>query len=107
MSAKSSTTSAAGTGTSTLASLEPGVQFPNTTTIISSFTGKPIFTGSCTEPQFALITQGIGGMFLEYPLVGCSNLFPDCCPFDIRVGGQLKVCPADYHTISKTGCCPS
>ncbi|MDI1491903.1 MAG: hypothetical protein OHK93_003114 [Ramalina farinacea] len=65
MSAKSSITSAAGTGTSTVASLEPGVQFPNTTTIISSYTGKPIFTGSCTEPQFALITEGVGGMFLE------------------------------------------
>lgn len=89
---------------STVGSIQPGVVLSATTSTIVSFTGRPLLTGSCTTPQFALMTVGSG--FLEYPWLGCSNLFPDCCPFDLRVGGQLSVCPADYTTTG-TGCCPS
>ncbi|KAL9101692.1 MAG: hypothetical protein Q9163_003078 [Psora crenata] len=94
-----------GPRTSTVASIEPGIQLPTTSTL-ATFTGKSILTGSCTQPQFALVTMSNGGNFLEYPWLGCSYLFPDCCPFDLRVGGQLSVCPADYTTTSG-GCCPS
>ncbi|KAL9629170.1 MAG: hypothetical protein Q9164_006991, partial [Protoblastenia rupestris] len=96
---------AGGPKTSTVASIQPGIQLPATSTV-ATFTAKSIFTGSCTQPQFALVTMDNGGNFLEYPWVGCSYLFPDCCPFDLRVGGQLSVCPADYITTSG-GCCPS
>ena len=85
-------------------SIQPGVVLPSATTIVS-YSGRSLFTGTCTSPQFALVTQG--NVFLEYPWVGCSNLYPDCCPFDLRQGGLLSVCPADYTTVSKTGCCPS
>ncbi|KAL9124631.1 MAG: hypothetical protein Q9217_006051 [Psora testacea] len=94
-----------GPKTSTVASIQPGVQLPTTSTI-ATFAGKSVLTGSCTQPQFALVTMGNGGNFLEYPWLGCSYLFPECCPFDLRVGGQLSVCPADYTTTSG-GCCPS
>ncbi|KAG8530925.1 uncharacterized protein KY384_004282 [Bacidia gigantensis] len=77
-----------GSAVSTVGSIEPGVLLPTTSTI-ATFAGRSLLTGSCTSPQFALVTTGDGG-FLEYPVIGCSNLSPDCCPFDLRVGGQLS-----------------
>ncbi|KAL8720147.1 MAG: hypothetical protein Q9225_002962 [Loekoesia sp. 1 TL-2023] len=47
-----------------------------------------------------------GGGVLEYPWAGCSNDRPGCCPFDIKVGGLLSVCPKDYTTTSDA-CCPT
>lgn len=72
---------------------------------VAKFTGGLLLQGSCTIPQFASVTIDGGGI-LEYPWLGCSNLDPGCCPFDISVGGLLSVCPKDYFTTSGA-CCPS
>ncbi|KAI4108078.1 MAG: hypothetical protein LQ339_002350 [Xanthoria mediterranea] len=72
---------------------------------LAMFTGRPLFTGTCTTPEFAMVTLNGGGV-LEYPWAGCSSNRPACCPFDINVGGYLSVCPSDYTTTS-SACCPS
>lgn len=72
---------------------------------VATFAGNALFTGSCTSPEYAMVTMDGGGV-LEYPWAGCSNDRPDCCPFDIKVGGLLSVCPKDYTTTSNA-CCPS
>ncbi|KAL8649742.1 MAG: hypothetical protein Q9226_005449, partial [Calogaya cf. arnoldii] len=72
---------------------------------IAAFTGRPLFTGTCTSPEFAMVTMNGGGV-LEYPWAGCSYNRPGCCPFDVNVGGSLSVCPSDYITTSNA-CCPS
>lgn len=78
---------------------------PPTSGPVVTFTGRAIFTGSCTTPEYAMVTQAGGGL-LEYPWVGCSNDRLACCAFDIHVGGMLSVCPRDYTTTSNA-CCPS
>ena len=72
---------------------------------VATFTGRALFTGTCTSPEYAMVTMDGGGV-LEYPWAGCSNDRPGCCPFDIKVGGLLNVCPSDYTTTSGA-CCPS
>ncbi|KAI4240114.1 MAG: hypothetical protein L6R40_005353 [Gallowayella cf. fulva] len=72
---------------------------------VAVFTGRPLFTGTCTTPQFAMVTMNGGGV-LEYPWAGCSYDRPGCCPFDVNIGGSLSVCPSDYTTTSNA-CCPS
>ena len=76
-----------------------------TTGPVATFTGKSLLTGTCTMPQIAAITQDAGNV-IEYPWVGCSTEDPDCCPFDVNVGGRLSICPHDYFTTSKA-CCPT
>ena len=80
---------------------------PSVATIgpVAPFTGKPLLTGTCTVPQVATTTLNAGEI-LEYPWVGCSGEATDCCPFDIKVGGRLSVCPHDYFTTSNA-CCPT
>ena len=75
------------------------------TSPVATFTGGKIFTGNCTSAQFASTTMG-AGQVVEFPWLGCSNQQPGCCPFDVKVGGALSVCPADYIT-TQSGCCPS
>ena len=75
------------------------------TTAVATFAGGKIFTGSCTSVQFASAAMNPGPT-LEYPWLGCSDEEPGCCPFDVKVGGALSVCPADYIT-TQGGCCPS
>ena len=82
----------------------PAVTLPSNAPV-AKFTGGLLLQGSCTIPQFASVTIDGGGT-LEYPWLGCSNLDPSCCPFDISVGGLLSVCPSDYFTTSGA-CCPS
>ncbi|CAD6590870.1 MAG: hypothetical protein ASARMPRED_005088 [Alectoria sarmentosa] len=77
----------------------------DTTGPVATFTGKPLMTGTCTIPQFATTTLNAGEI-LEYPWMGCSEEDPDCCPFNINVGGRLSVCPHDYIT-TNNACCPS
>ncbi|KAL9025310.1 MAG: hypothetical protein Q9196_005841 [Gyalolechia fulgens] len=84
--------------------LQSAVSLP-TNVPIATFAGSAIFTGSCTSPEYAMVTMDGGGI-LEYPWAGCSNDRPNCCPFDIKVGGLLTVCPRDYTTTSNA-CCPS
>lgn len=72
---------------------------------VAAFTGRAIFTGTCTSPQYAVVTQA-GGAVIEYPWAGCSDNRVACCPFDINVGGLLSVCPRDYTT-TNDACCPS
>ena len=82
----------------------PAVTLPSNAPV-AKFTGGLLLQGTCTIPQFASVTIDGGGT-LEYPWLGCSNLDPGCCPFDISVGGLLSVCPSDYFTTSGA-CCPS
>ncbi|KAL8838519.1 MAG: hypothetical protein Q9170_002099 [Blastenia crenularia] len=72
---------------------------------VATFAGRALFTGTCTSPEYSMVTMDGGGV-LEYPWAGCSNDRPGCCPFDISVGGILSVCPNDYTTTSNA-CCPS
>jgi len=102
-SSSSSQSDTAGGHQSTVADIEPGLMAPTATSVVK-FKGEAILTGSCTVPQFAAIT--IAGGFLEYPWLGCSNLYPGCCPYDVKVGGILSVCPSDYETTS-SACCPT
>lgn len=76
-----------------------------TTGKVATFTGNPILTGSCTIPQVAMTMVNAGEIF-EYPWMGCSEEAPDCCPFDIKVGGRLSICPHDYFT-TNYACCPT
>ncbi|KAL6717625.1 hypothetical protein ACLMJK_005540 [Lecanora helva] len=100
-------------GCSSTSSSTPGGQVTTTvevaisepTTNIATFTGGSIFTGTCSSVQFASASIASGQTF-EYPWLGCSDENPNCCPFDIHVGGALTVCPADYIT-TQGGCCPS
>ncbi len=97
--------SGATTGAAAVAeTLEPGYSLASTGPV-ATFTGGKIFTGTCVTAQYATITMPAGGI-LEYPWVGCSYEDPGCCPFDVNVGGQLSICPADYTTTSGA-CCPS
>ncbi len=102
----SSTTKPIGltTATATGNYFVPAVTLPSNAPV-AKFTGGLLLQGSCTIPQFASVTIDGGGT-LEYPWLGCSNLEPGCCPFDISVGGLLSVCPSDYFTTSGA-CCPS
>ncbi len=90
---------------SSLTHVVSGFSAPMSATSVASFAGQPLFTGSCTTPQFAVVTLQAGG-FLEYPWQGCSDQDPDCCPFKPADGGVLSVCPKDYVTTSGA-CCPS
>ncbi len=76
-----------------------------TTGPLATFTGNPLLTGTCTMPQVAAITLDAGNV-LEYPWMGCSKEAPDCCPFDVSIGGRLSVCPHDYFATSNA-CCPT
>ncbi|KAL8670301.1 MAG: hypothetical protein Q9168_005156 [Polycauliona sp. 1 TL-2023] len=75
---------------------------------VANFNGHPLFTGTCTSPEFAMYTlDGPGGAaVLQFPWAGCSFDRPGCCPYDIQLGGELSVCPSDYITTSNA-CCPS
>ncbi|KAL8777660.1 MAG: hypothetical protein Q9213_007759 [Squamulea squamosa] len=86
------------------AAIQSAVTIP-TNGPVATFTGQPLFTGTCTSPAFAMVTMNGGGV-LEYPWAGCSYDRPGCCPFDVNVGGTLSVCPSDYITTSEA-CCPS
>lgn len=97
---QAASSAAGGKGTTTVGG---AISVP--TTAVATFTGGKLFTGTCTSAQFASVTMG-SGQFLEYPWLGCSNQEPGCCPFDLKVGGALSVCPADYIT-TQGGCCPS
>ncbi len=76
-----------------------------TTGPVATFTGMPLLTGTCTIPQLATTTLN-AGITLDYLWMGCSEEAADCCPFDIKVGGRLSVCPHDYITTSNA-CCPT
>ncbi|KAL8678122.1 MAG: hypothetical protein Q9186_005493 [Xanthomendoza sp. 1 TL-2023] len=86
------------------AAIQSAVMVP-TNGPVAAFKGRPLFTGTCTTPEFAMVTMSGGGV-LEYPWAGCSYDRPGCCPFDVNVGGSLSVCPSDYTTTSNA-CCPS
>ena len=75
-----------------------------TTGPVATFSGMPLLTGTCTIPQVASTMLNAGEM-LEYPWLGCSEENTDCCPFDVKVGGRLSICPRDYFTTS-SACCP-
>ena len=90
-----------GTPTGTL---EPQLSLV-TTGAVATFKGGKLFTGSCTETQFASMTLPAGGV-LEYPWLGCSEEGPGCCPFNPKSRGPLSICPDDYVTMSGA-CCPS
>lgn len=79
------------------------VSFPSTAPV-ATFTGGPLLVPSCMKPQFASVA--VTGGFLEYPWLGCSYENPECCPFDVIIGGSLSLCPKDYTTTSGA-CCPS
>ena len=74
------------------------------TPLTATFGGKPLMTGSCTVPYFALIT-GPNAMVTEFPAIGCSDERKDCCPFDQGQNAVITRCPQDYFTTA-SGCCP-
>lgn len=69
-----------------------------------TYDGGPLLTGTCTNTQFASATL-VGGTILQYPLQGCANSNPGCCPFGGAPPGPLNACPGDYFTTSGA-CCP-
>lgn len=70
----------------------------------ANFEGRPLMTGSCVVPYFAIATN-VGGAVIEYPAVGCSDGRKDCCPFDPAEDAVLTRCPQDHFTTAG-GCCP-
>ncbi|KIV98201.1 hypothetical protein PV10_01878 [Exophiala mesophila] len=70
----------------------------------ANFEGRPLMTGSCVVPYFAIATNP-GGAVIEYPAVGCSDGRKDCCPFDPAEDAVLTRCPQDHFTTAG-GCCP-
>ncbi|KAL8686696.1 MAG: hypothetical protein Q9224_005365, partial [Gallowayella concinna] len=70
------------------AAIQSAVMVP-TNGPVAAFKGRPLFTGTCTTPEFAMVTMNGGGV-LEYPWAGCSYDRPGCCPFDVNVGGSLS-----------------
>lgn len=79
----------------------PATQTRKTTAV---FAGRPLMTGSCNVPYFAIAT-GAAGMATQYPLVGCSDGRQDCCPFDPETNAVLTQCPQDHFTTAGA-CCP-
>ncbi|EXJ81875.1 hypothetical protein A1O1_07940 [Capronia coronata CBS 617.96] len=73
-------------------------------TSTATFAGRPLMTGSCTVPYFAVVAGG-NAMVTEFPAIGCSNERVDCCPFNQGVNAGLTRCPQDYFTTAN-GCCP-
>lgn len=69
-----------------------------------SFSQRPVLTGSCTVPNFALATNAANMSYL-YPEIGCSNLRQDCCPFNPHEFAIMPECPVDYFATG-IGCCP-
>jgi len=77
-----------------------------------SFLQRSVLTGSCTVPNFAIVTNAVNSSsgtamvdtFL-YAEVGCSNLRGDCCPFPSHEFAIMPECPLDYFTTAN-GCCP-
>ncbi|KEF57800.1 uncharacterized protein A1O9_05720 [Exophiala aquamarina CBS 119918] len=70
----------------------------------ADFAGRPLMTGSCNVPYFAVAT-GAPGMATQYPIIGCSDGRHDCCPFDPSTDAVLTRCPQDHFTTAG-GCCP-
>lgn len=105
-SASTSTTSSSSSGVSVVTGdvvLEsPPTQTGKRTT--ADFAGRPLMTGSCTVPYFA-IASGAPGMATQYPVIGCSDGREDCCPFDPATNAVLTRCPQDHFTTAG-GCCP-
>lgn len=99
-----STTFSAPAATVHAAGIEQALSIPTTTTV-ATFNGHSLLTGTCSSAHPIIATLENGGL-LEYPRVGCSNEEPACCPFNVRVGGLLSICPADYTT-TNGACCPS
>ncbi|KAF2260353.1 hypothetical protein CC78DRAFT_589860 [Lojkania enalia] len=103
----------------------PVPQYPGSGTILN---------GYCETPAYTILD---GPTALWVPVVGCISSKSDCCPtstagsgaaptgnqnpegknpagngeaFPISsfpAQGTLTGCPADYHTVDKTACCPS
>ncbi|EHY60837.1 hypothetical protein ABEF95_013740 [Exophiala dermatitidis] len=72
----------------------------------ATFAGRPLMTGSCTVPYFAIVTNNLNAaMVTEFPAIGCSDERADCCPFDPNLNQALTRCPQDYFTTAN-GCCP-
>jgi hypothetical protein len=77
-----------------------------------SFLQRSVLTGSCTMPNFAIVTNtansssgtSVVDTFL-FAEVGCSNLRGDCCPFPSHEFAIMPECPLDYFTTAD-GCCP-
>lgn len=69
-----------------------------------AFAQRPLLTGSCTVPNFALATNAANVSYL-YPEVGCSNLRQECCPYNAHEFVILPECPVDYVTTA-SACCP-
>jgi len=82
-------------------------EFPPTQTVkrvTADFAGRPLMTGSCNVPYFAVAT-GAQGIAIQYPIIGCSDGRQDCCPFDPSSNAVLTRCPQDHFTTAG-GCCP-
>lgn len=99
------------TTTNTLLSTITGRIEPALTTLLgaspslASFEGRPLLTGSCSQPYFAQVTDPFGEV-TRFPAVGCSNKYANCCPFDFRQNAVISRCPQDYFTTNQA-CCPS
>jgi len=72
--------------------------------VTATFDGKPLMTGSCTVPYFAIVTDTLGAT-TEYPEIGCSQDRQACCPYDSFANAVITKCPQDYFTTAG-GCCP-
>ena len=79
----------------------------------ATFTGSVLLTGNCNQYIWTSATRSSSALY--YPIVGCSNEQPECCPFPIDESldtgnglpllGNLTTCPGDYATTSGA-CCP-
>ncbi|KIW14163.1 hypothetical protein PV08_06944 [Exophiala spinifera] len=108
--------SSASSSIATSSSVNPGLStitgdvvtqtFPLSTgkPITATFGGRPLLTGSCAVPFFAMAT-GFDDSVTEFPEIGCSGRRPECCPFDQGTNAVVTKCPQDYFTTANA-CCP-
>lgn len=95
----------------------------------AQYTGQALLTGSCTTAQWTAVSLN-PGTILEFPMVGCNDNMPECCPSlsvalttmpqptgcpspiyqndqvpRALVVQSLTQCPQDY-TLTSEVCCP-
>jgi hypothetical protein len=73
------------------------------------FTNVTLLTGTCTTPYFATYSSPSLGV-IEFPQIGCSEGYENCCPVNFHENVVFTQCPVGYSTVqarNTSGCCPS
>ena len=65
--------------------------------VTAAFDGRPLLTGSCSQPYFAMVTRA-PGLMTEFPQIGCAPDRQDCCPYSYGANAEITSCPQDHFT---------